>query len=245
MALPGMIRTKRFARMTVLAVVLVAAALPFASSPAAAASALRVAIIVGPVGGELTPQYIELAEMAAAEAEQAGAKVVRAYSPKATPRRVLRAVEGANIVIYFGHGTGFPNPYSQHPEAGGRKRLGAAGASRTRDPRGRPRQGPAHVLRRGLAGCQRPPGTGIRDDLLERLLRARGIRRMAAEAGPVRGADPRRQLLARRLRDGRVRLLRHRLLRRGRQARCMRSSTGQAERLPMCSARSHSSGRER
>jgi hypothetical protein len=113
MALPGMIRTQRLARMTVLAVVLVAAALPFASSPAAAASALRVAIIVGPVGAELTPQYIELAEMAAAEAEQAGADVVRAYSPKATPRRVLRAVEGANIVIYFGHGTGFPNPYSQ------------------------------------------------------------------------------------------------------------------------------------
>ena len=38
---------------------------------------------------------------------------MRAYSPKATPRRVLRAVDGANIVIYFGHGTGFPNPYSK------------------------------------------------------------------------------------------------------------------------------------
>src|SRR6185312_10268953 len=113
MALPGMIRKQRLARMTVLAVVLVAAALPFASSPAAATSSLRVAIIVGPVGGELTPQYIELAEMAAAEAERAGAKVVRAYSPQASPRRVLRAVEGANIVIYFGHGTGFPNPYSK------------------------------------------------------------------------------------------------------------------------------------
>ena len=104
---------QRLARVTVLAVVLVAAALPFASSPAAAASPLRVAIIVGPVGEELTPQYIELAEMAADEAERAGATVVRAYSPKATPRRVLRAVDGANIVIYFGHGTGFPNPYSQ------------------------------------------------------------------------------------------------------------------------------------
>ena len=68
---------------------------------------------MGPVGEELTPQYIELAEMAADEAERSGATVVRAYSPKATPRRVLRAVDGASIVIYFGHGTGFPNPYSE------------------------------------------------------------------------------------------------------------------------------------
>ena len=51
--------------------------------------------------------------MAADEAERSGATVVRAYSPKATPRRVLGAVDGANIVIYFGHGTGFPNPYSE------------------------------------------------------------------------------------------------------------------------------------
>ena len=128
MALPGMIRPRgvaqpgdaiflrrraqRLARVAVLAVVLAAAAIPFVPSPAAAA-AIRVAIIVGPVGEELTPQYIELAEMAADEAERSGATVLRAYSPKATPRRVLRAVEGANIVIYFGHGTGFPNPYSE------------------------------------------------------------------------------------------------------------------------------------
>jgi len=128
MALPGMIRPRgvaqpgdatflrrraqSVARVALLAVVLAVAAIPFVPSPAAAAS-IRVAIIVGPVGEELTPQYIELAEMAADEAERAGATVLRAYSPRATPRRVLRAVEGANIVIYFGHGTGFPNPYSK------------------------------------------------------------------------------------------------------------------------------------
>ena len=106
-------RAQRLARVAVLAVVLAAAALPFTPSPAAAATLIRVAIIVGPVGAELTPQYIELAEMAADEAERSGATVLRAYSPKATPRRVLRAVDGANVVIYFGHGTGFPNPYSE------------------------------------------------------------------------------------------------------------------------------------
>lgn len=72
----------------------------------------RVAIIVGPVGESLTPTYLGLAEGAAAAAEADGATVARAYSPNATPQQVLSAVAGANIVVYFGHGTGFPNPYS-------------------------------------------------------------------------------------------------------------------------------------
>jgi hypothetical protein len=38
--------------------------------------------------------------------------VRRAYSPDATPEQVLAAVEGADIIVYFGHGTGYPNPYS-------------------------------------------------------------------------------------------------------------------------------------
>ena len=73
----------------------------------------KVAIIVGPVGEEITPTYIALAERAAVEAEARGAVVARAYSPDATPERVIEAVDGAGIVIYFGHGTGFPNPYSE------------------------------------------------------------------------------------------------------------------------------------
>ena len=77
---------------------------------AAAAEPTRVAIIVGPVGS-LTPTYLHLAELAAAEAERAGATVARAYSPNATPANVLAAVEGAHVVIYFGHGYGHPSPY--------------------------------------------------------------------------------------------------------------------------------------
>jgi len=79
----------------------------------AAAPTIKVAIIVGPVG-DLTPLYLRLAEDAAAAAEAAGADVARAYSPEATPANVLEAVEDANIVIYYGHGTGFPNPYSSY-----------------------------------------------------------------------------------------------------------------------------------
>jgi hypothetical protein len=77
---------------------------------ASAAEPTRVAIIVGPVGA-LTPTYLALAELAAAEAERHGSVVARAYSPHATPANVLAAVENANIVIYFGHGYGHPSPY--------------------------------------------------------------------------------------------------------------------------------------
>lgn len=70
-----------------------------------------VVIIVGPVGA-LTDTYRDLAEQSATAAERHGATVRRAYSPDADPEQVLTAVEGADIVIYFGHGTGYPNPYS-------------------------------------------------------------------------------------------------------------------------------------
>lgn len=75
-----------------------------------ASAPIKVAIIVGPVGS-LTPTYLALADAAAWTAEQQGAVVARAYSPNATPGNVLAAVADANIVIYFGHGYGYPSPY--------------------------------------------------------------------------------------------------------------------------------------
>lgn len=83
---------------------------------AGAAPPAKVAIIVGPVGEQLTPVYLALAEAAAVAAEQRGAVVARAYSPQATAERVLAAVEDANIVVYLGHGVGSPNPYSATPD---------------------------------------------------------------------------------------------------------------------------------
>lgn len=85
-------------------------------SPARAAEPVAVAIIVGPVGNELTPVYLGLAELTAEAAVARGAEVRRAYSPDATPEAVLAAVQGANIVVYFGHGVGSPNPYSASPD---------------------------------------------------------------------------------------------------------------------------------
>ena len=98
------------------ALAVLVASLGFAT-PAAAATPVRVAIIVGPVGEELTPVYLGLAEAAAMAAETRGATVVRAYSPNAGAEQVLAAVDGANIVVYLGHGIGTPNPYSANPNA--------------------------------------------------------------------------------------------------------------------------------
>jgi hypothetical protein len=102
-------------RSLVIALALVVGLLSVAQPVRAAAPQRKVAIIVGPVGASLTPAFLAFAELAATRAEAAGASVARAYSPEATPDRVLAAVRDADIVVYFGHGVGVPNPYSSQP----------------------------------------------------------------------------------------------------------------------------------
>ena len=104
--------------------------------PASAAGAephTKVAIIVGPVGEELTPVYISLAEAAAKTAVERGAEVARAYSPNADEKSVRKAVRDANIVIYFGHGVGTPNPYSDTPNPATTNGWGLNGPNRRGD----------------------------------------------------------------------------------------------------------------
>jgi hypothetical protein len=103
------------------------------AAPAHAATGLKVAIIVGPVGEELTPVYISLAEAAADAAETRGATVARAYSPDADQKSVRKAVRDTNIVIYFGHGVGTPNPYSDTPSASTTNGWGLNGPQRRGD----------------------------------------------------------------------------------------------------------------
>ncbi|OGO58441.1 MAG: hypothetical protein A2V85_06335 [Chloroflexi bacterium RBG_16_72_14] len=70
----------------------------------------KVVLVVGPVGS-LTASYRSQADKAAAAAAAAGAQVVKVYSPDATWPAVQRAAEGASIVVYLGHGNGWPSRY--------------------------------------------------------------------------------------------------------------------------------------
>ncbi len=81
------------------------------AAPAAAATPVpKVALIVGPAGG-VTERYRALANDAARAAQAAGAEVVKVYSPNATWPAVKSAVTGASIVVYLGHGNGWPSRY--------------------------------------------------------------------------------------------------------------------------------------
>jgi hypothetical protein len=76
----------------------------------AAASGSKVVIIVGPVESN-TANYIYNAKRYAAQARSYGATVVEIFSPNATWSRVKTAAQGANLLIYLGHGNGSPSPY--------------------------------------------------------------------------------------------------------------------------------------
>ena len=80
------------------------------SRPAQAAYAPRVVIVVGP-SGSATSDYLSHARVYARQARAYGAAVTEIYTPHATWGRVVRAVQGANLLIYLGHGNGWPSPY--------------------------------------------------------------------------------------------------------------------------------------
>ena len=86
------------------------------SSPAAAVqtSTAKVVIVVGATHGA-TAGYRSNADAAYAEAIKYTSHVTKVYSPNATWPKVKAAVAGANIVIYFGHGNGWPSPYTYDP----------------------------------------------------------------------------------------------------------------------------------
>ena len=109
---PGRRLTLRLAMVALVAVALLG------SSPAAvlgaARSHIKVAIVVGPVGS-MTDYYRGLADEAAAVARRSSDNVVTVYTPNATWPRVRRALQGASIVVYLGHGNGWPSPYRDAP----------------------------------------------------------------------------------------------------------------------------------
>lgn len=98
-------------RATLVALIVAVVGALGAIAPAQAAARVpKVVFIVGPVG-ELTAAYRAQADEAAAVAAAAGAQVVRVYSPDASWPAVESAVQGASLVVYLGHGNGWPSRY--------------------------------------------------------------------------------------------------------------------------------------
>ena len=87
---------------------------PAAAPAVSAATGARVAIIVGATGST-TPTYRTYADQIYAEAIKYTPNVVKVYSPNATWTKVKAAVNGASIIVYLGHGNGWPSPYTYDP----------------------------------------------------------------------------------------------------------------------------------
>jgi hypothetical protein len=93
-----------------LAIMAVGPVVPVMAAPRAAP---KVVLVVGPAGAA-TDNYRRLANEAAAEARKLTPNVVKVYSPDATWPAVKQALEGASIVVYLGHGNGWPSKYRDH-----------------------------------------------------------------------------------------------------------------------------------
>ena len=89
---------------------LAAGPIPPAVAQAAPRAAPKVAIIVGPAGSA-TDNYRRLGNEAAKAALEFTPNVVRVYSPDATWSAAKKALSGASIVVYLGHGNGWPSRY--------------------------------------------------------------------------------------------------------------------------------------
>jgi hypothetical protein len=99
-----------------LAAMLVAGSVGVAPAQAAEApdGGPKIVFIVGATHGT-TQRYREYADAAAAVASEYTSNVVKVYSPNATWAAVKAAIQGANVVVYMGHGNGFPSPYRTSP----------------------------------------------------------------------------------------------------------------------------------
>ena len=97
-----------------LALAALAAFAPPSAGQAQAATGVKVVLIVGATH-DATPGYRSDANVLYTEALKYTSNVVRVYSPNATAAKVKAAVAGASVVVYMGHGNGWPSPYTYDP----------------------------------------------------------------------------------------------------------------------------------
>jgi hypothetical protein len=81
-----------------------------AAAPAQSGAVPKVVVVVGP-SGAATNRYRTEARAAAALARRYTPDVTEIYSPNATWPAVRKALQGASLVIYMGHGNGWPSKY--------------------------------------------------------------------------------------------------------------------------------------
>jgi hypothetical protein len=106
MTIPRRALRTLFGTFAVAAIAAGVAAGPVAGAP----PQTRVVVIVGPAG-ELTDFYRSVGLAAAREAARWTKDVVTLFSPDASWPAARRALQGASVVVYLGHGNGFPSPY--------------------------------------------------------------------------------------------------------------------------------------
>jgi hypothetical protein len=75
------------------------------------AATQKVVIVVGATGST-TSSYRSIGRSLARQARAFGAHVVEVFSPRATWRRVKTVARGANLLVYLGHGNGWPSRYA-------------------------------------------------------------------------------------------------------------------------------------
>ena len=82
----------------------------FAASATNTKAVPKVVFVVGPAGAA-TNGYRSQARAAAAIARKYTPDVIELYSPNATWPAVREALQGASLVVYMGHGNGWPSKY--------------------------------------------------------------------------------------------------------------------------------------
>ena len=94
----------------------------------------KVVIVVGQTQSA-TARYRADADQAAAVFAKYTTNITKVYSPNATWSAVKAAAQGANILVYMGHGSGYPNPYLSYLQPNGDNGMGlnaVAGSSDSR-----------------------------------------------------------------------------------------------------------------
>jgi len=115
---------RKIALALVIGLLAIAGGTSVAVQPAAASVAqVKVVIVVGATGS-VTSSYRADADAAAAVFAKYTSNIVKVYSPNATITAVQNAAQGASVLVYLGHGSGYPNPYVGYLQPNGDNGMG-------------------------------------------------------------------------------------------------------------------------